>query len=303
MRYNVVTTYSQSQTWMLYLHESHLTIKDKKRINTHDIIYIVHTHHRGFLTSQQDKLILKEPLTEDPMLFSALWEIEFLPAKGSESDLLYSQAEETFCLRELLSGKTLGIFSQNKVTIPKLFNESRPITIKSVKGGDLQDVKNGSLVKLALAMQDVLVELDADLYLPEPPPVGRFYFSKDLEYRLRSITVGDPANEIDHGFRMIKIDEESQRDVLFALSSHEILFEFAELVNHKELESLARESYLKNINKTILQLIAFIQNSSVKEIEDDRYKPIKKRQIIFKDLLILDIFFEILELMGRRIRE
>ena len=53
-RQNIVTTYSQSETWLIHLHEEYETLNDLRYIRTHDIVTLKHTQKDGYLALGPD---------------------------------------------------------------------------------------------------------------------------------------------------------------------------------------------------------------------------------------------------------
>lgn len=109
-------------------------------------------------------------------------------------------------------------------------------------------------------------------------------------------------SESEHGFRIIKIDEESKREVLLILSTYEVLDEFSHELNKStfEFQKSVKSKKIDMIDLTLQKLIGFIKNCSLKDIELD-VLPIKKRQFICMDLQICKKLFKILRLMGVKI--
>lgn len=54
-KFNIVTTYSQSYTWLFHLHESHESLNDIDEIRTHDIILLTYTKNDGYLCLNKNK--------------------------------------------------------------------------------------------------------------------------------------------------------------------------------------------------------------------------------------------------------
>lgn len=112
------------------------------------------------------------------------------------------------------------------------------------------------------------------------------------------------TGEGEHGFRIEKIDEKSKQEVLFVLSTYDVLDEFADQMKH-DIKLIEREVNAKRyyfIDSILMKLIAFIKECDPNDIEADTL-PNKKKQYIAKDLKICEKLFVILEEMGKKILE
>lgn len=86
--YNIVTTYSQNYTWLLYLHQSESTLTNTEQIKTHDIILLRYTKNEGYLCLNKNdgrdengikrpyKAMVRLPLEQTGYpCYTCLWEI------------------------------------------------------------------------------------------------------------------------------------------------------------------------------------------------------------------------------------
>lgn len=81
-KYNIVTTYSRSFTWLIHLHETHETLGDKDQVRTHDLLFLIHTKNEGYLCidEEQGAPVISLPLKDTGYpFFTSIWEIEKLP--------------------------------------------------------------------------------------------------------------------------------------------------------------------------------------------------------------------------------
>lgn len=87
-RENIVTTYSQTETWLIHLHESSETLDDVQTIRNHDIITFKHTQKGGYLavgpgkpadsmmSSQRGGVMFSSLSTKDKEKYPILRELE-----------------------------------------------------------------------------------------------------------------------------------------------------------------------------------------------------------------------------------
>ena len=109
----------------------------------------------------------------------------------------------------------------------------------------------------------------------------------------------------ENAFRVMKIDEETKSQLLFILSTFEVLQKFKEdLRRPMELfEETMKTDELLHIDLILRKLIAFIKNigdCSEKSIKAELL-PLKNIQYICMELKICDILFDILENIGTKI--
>ena len=110
--------------------------------------------------------------------------------------------------------------------------------------------------------------------------------------------------ESQHGFRILKLDQESKDQVLFILSTYEVLDSFGQLLTYptQEFEQKVKSKELVHIDVTLQKLISFIKNCSMEDIEAE-VLPNKKLQIISMDLKICVKLFAIVSDIGQKILE
>jgi hypothetical protein len=105
----------------------------------------------------------------------------------------------------------------------------------------------------------------------------------------------------------MKIDEESKSQVLFILSTVEVLEKFNEDLRRpiELFESIMKTSELLHIDETLRKLIAFIKNvGSYDEVTImTELLPVEKIQYICMELKICGILFSILGQIGTKILE
>ena len=98
--------------------------------------------------------------------------------------------------------------------------------------------------------------------------------------------------ESEHGFRISKLDQQSKDEVLFILSTYEVLDNFILILlkTTEEFELKVKSKELEHIDLTLQKLVAFIKNCDINDIEGELL-PIRKIQYICMDLEICDKLF------------
>lgn len=130
-KFNIVTTYSQSYTWLFHLHEGHETLEDTDHIRTHDIILLTYTKNDGYLCldnkpDDESSIDSVEAMVRLPLedtgypCYTCLWEIEKqqIPDISPWPDKKKG-TDGTYTLRDLLTGKYLKILPIIKRGKPK----------------------------------------------------------------------------------------------------------------------------------------------------------------------------------------
>ena len=162
----------------------------------------------------------------------------------------------------------MGDFDRHEITIASA-------TSSKGSGGVTQDLKDNGLIKIEgpKALKDG--EIDADQQIK----------GEQLRYREESPFIAHSISltkaDSENGFRVMKIDEQSKSQVLFILSTFEVLYKFNEdLTKPIELfQASMKTRELIHIDQTLQKLIAFIKDCSITEITAELL-PVKKLQYI-----------------------
>jgi hypothetical protein len=136
----------------------------------------------------------------------------------------------------------------------------------------------GSTSEFRLRNKDLvkIYEIEAERQQPRELDVGEEFnmadelnFMKKLPYVTRKLKLS--SNDTEHGFRVIKIDDETKKEVLLVLSTYEVLKDFAEHLEKKyiqEIEQEVKAKKLELVDSTLCKLIAFVKNCSLEEIDE-----------------------------------
>lgn len=223
----------------------------------------------------------------------------------------YNEAEDnhklgtdgTYTLRQLLDNRYLQVADLNhQGMLGEESMDAKELTIKSAKGlpNISEYLRNMGLIKIGgpKAMNDV--EIDEGQLVEQDKEALKVRNSHP--FRINQIKLSDESSR--HAFRIMKIEEDSKREVLFILSTYEVLDNFRDLLTNttEEFENRVKSKELEYIDLTLQKLIAFIKQCELADLEGELL-PVKKLQYICMDLKICDKLFKILESIGTKILE
>lgn len=241
-------------------------------MRTHDLIYLRHTQHDGYLASGVDGTsYLKELNDNDYDCYSCIWEIEFLPLPRIEPPTDEEVGrDETYCLRDILTSRQLRL-TLDYHQEPGQLDRSNEVRIVNAKGSmSAFRLRNKDLVKI--------YEIEGERERPRELDVGEEFKMKnpdDLKYmeKLPYITrkLELSSNETEHGFRVLKVSDETKKEVLLVLSTYEVLNDFAKQLTLPiiRIEQEVKAKKLELVDETLCKLIAFVKGCSLDEIDQE----------------------------------
>ena len=94
----------------------------------------------------------------------------------------------------------------------------------------------------------------------------KFKYRNSLPYTIKKLKL--THTDTEHGFRIIKIDDKTKGQVLFVLSTYEVLEEFANLLNYNTstIEQIVKSKKLELVDYRLQQLIAYVKNCDIDQI-------------------------------------
>lgn len=103
----------------------------------------------------------------------------------------------------------------------------------------------------------------------------------------------------------MEIDNDLKKDLLFALSFHSKIIELREDLKFGATEAAKKVTYIRmmRVTEKIREIKDFLKNCSGEQAKQDHIHPIKKRQMICKDLGISELLFQLLYYMKKNEEE
>lgn len=112
-------------------------------------------------------------------------------------------------------------------------------------------------------------------------------------------------NEVRHGihckrsrtnentYKIVRLTEEEQRNILFVNSAYDILVRFINIIKNSSKEAMTSK-ILKNTSNTLVALIFFVVKTENEDPIECEGIPLIKRQKIMKDMKIIELLTDIL---------
>lgn len=204
----------------------------------HDIGYLQHSQNQGVLVAFRNEVGLKEwkEVGSGALnCYDCLWEIEC------------HEGENEYILRHLMSGMTLDFVEKEadgeRRTVPVLAEIATAeklgvveVTIAKREGGDINSDsyvhigKNGMILTVAEPRETAMLEEEAAREILDDHTIAREDFYKmvhdEQEFIRRDLELS--AKVPTHCFKIMEIDDDTKREVLFALSFHQTLLSLIE---------------------------------------------------------------------------